>query len=344
MSRVRSRRSPARLGIGWRTDIGGYVSDLAFSPDGKSVAAASVEGPVRILDVSGTVRHGLDGHSFGTTTLSWRPDSRSLASSGQDGKVRLWEAVRGEEKAALDGGSAWVEKVAFSPDGRFLVSTAGRGLRMWRPDGTLLWESLDHGSTVADVAWQPGSSKELVCAAYGGLTLYRPSNPEPTRRFRWQGSTLVIAWSPNGKHIATGDQDATVHFWTVGSGEDLQMWGYPTKVRELSWNSTSRYLATGGGPLVTVWDCSGKGPSGTKPISLEAHEGLVGALAFQRRGSLLASAGEDGLVALWKVGTEGSLAASENVGSPVSGISWSPDEQFLAAGCEDGTVAVLEAP
>jgi hypothetical protein len=50
------------------------------------------------------------------------------------------------------------------------------------------------------------------------------------------------------------------------------MSGYPTKIRELSWHANSRSLATAGGPSVVVWDFSGKGPAGSKPISLDHHK------------------------------------------------------------------------
>lgn len=339
----------AQLEPTWSAQSPGYVEDLAFSPRGDLLAAASVEGPVTVFDgATGEQLSQLPGHGFGTTSISFSLDGRLLASAGQDGKVRLWDPVTGGELCALDGGSAWVEKVNFSPDGRYLASAAGKRIRMWKPHGgeagpEPLWESADHESTVTDVSWKPGSSKELVSAAYGGLTFYKPATPEPLRRFEWKGSTLAMEWSPNGKYIATGDQDSTVHFWIVGTGEDLQMFGYPTKVRELSWDPTSRYLATGGGPGVTVWDCSGKGPAGTTPITLEGHEDYVSDLAFQHRGPLLASAGQDGIIALWRPGTRSPVALTA-CDTGAARLAWSPNDSGLAVGCDDGQVSVFAAP
>ena len=118
------------------------------------------------------------------------------------------------------------------------------------------------------------------------------------------------------------------------------MSGYPTKVRELAWDRTSRYLATGGGPVPCVWDVSGKGPAGTKPLQFEAHEGCVTALAFQHSGPLLASAGADGLVALWQPGRHKRPLARARFGSGITQMAWSPDDRRLGTGTESGGVRV----
>ena len=52
-----------------------------------------------------------------------------------------------------------------------------------------------------------------------------------------EGVKFALAWSPDAKYIATGEQDSTVHFWRVKSGADAQMWGFPTKVLQLSWSN-----------------------------------------------------------------------------------------------------------
>jgi WD40 repeat protein len=151
---------------------------------------------------------------------------------------------------------------------------------------------------------------------------------------------LALAWSPNGRYIATGDQDSTVHFWIVKTGEDLMMSGYPTKVKELSWDSSSRYLATGGGTMPCVWDCSGDGPAGTTPQQYEAHTQRITALAFQNRNTLLASGGADALVALWRVSGSREPLVQEYLPSPITQLAWSPDDRSLAVGTESGVITV----
>jgi WD40 repeat protein len=135
-----------------------------------------------------------------------------------------------------------------------------------------------------------------------------------------------------------------VHFWIASSGKDLQMWGYPTKVRELAWDATSRYLATGGGPAITVWDCSGDGPEGTKPIQLTGSDAAVTALAYQGRAELLAAAMEDGLIALWAPARLRRPLTRLALGSAVTKLAWSPDDRLLAVASEDGSVGVYGVP
>jgi WD40 repeat protein len=324
----------------WRASLDDYVNDLAWSSDGRTVAAADVAEPISILEAdTGEVLKRLSGHGFGTTSLSWNTRG-VLASAGQDGKVRLWDVNSGEGKE-LDGGSQWVEKVAFSPDGKHLVSSAAKKIRMWKRSGELLWESEDHQSTVSDVEWKPGSARDLATSAYGGVSLWKPGSPKPARKFEWQGSTLKISWSPNGKYIATGDQDSTVHYWIVSHGMDLQMFGYATKVRELAWDAHSRYLATGGAEAVTVWDCGGKGPEGSRPLSLEAHTEFVSTLSYQRRGNLLLSGGGDGLAVLWEPGRTESPLAVTTLGSAISTLTFSPDDKRAAVGSDDGSVWMM---
>ncbi len=335
-------RNQSRLHPSWTAEMGDHVIDLSWSPSGSLIAAASVSGPIAVIDPKdGSEKHRFPGHGFGTTALAWLGDA-TLVSAGQDGMVRWWAADTGQAIRSTDGGGKWVELLAPARDGERIVSAAGRALRLWTKDGTLLRDYPNQPSTISAIRWRPGSD-EFVTAGYGGMSVWSPSSDQPIRRFEWKGSILTVACSPNGRYLATGNQDSTVHFWYYETGDELQMWGYPTKIRELAWDRSSRFLATGGGFQVIVWDCSGKGPSGTKPLSLIGHdeETCISVLAYQSKGDTLASGGTDGRVILWNPVSGSKSVAEIALPDSVSTLEWSPDERSLAVGDASGGVVLL---
>ena len=341
MPRVAEAPPVAGLKAAWDARLDDHVIAIAWSPDGSRLAAASVSGPISLFSgIDGARVLDLPGHRHGTMAISWSADGTLLASGGQDGKARLWNGVTGEMVAEVDGGAQWVECVAFSPVKQFLATAAGRKLRLWDATGNLLLEYPDHPSTITDIQWQP-NQLFFATAAYGRLSTFRCETPVPAKEFAWKGSILRIAWSPDGNHVATGNQDATVHFWYRKSGKDLEMSGYPAKVRELAWDSGGRFLATGGSPVVTIWDCSGKGPAGSRPIELKGHYELISALAYQHKGPLLASGGRDGRVGIWNPSKSTRHVSGVELKSAVTQLAWSRDDTRLAAANEGGQVIVF---
>jgi WD40 repeat protein len=133
---VRPRGKP-RLERLWRAVLPDHVIALAWSPGGRHLAAAAASGPVAVSDAGGQIRHTLAGHAFGSTAVAWADDD-TVVSAGQDGRVRLWDAVGGGQRLALDGGAAWVEGVAAGPGGAYLATAAGRKLRLWDRQGRLV--------------------------------------------------------------------------------------------------------------------------------------------------------------------------------------------------------------
>src|SRR5258708_2132509 len=111
----------------------GMVEDVAFSPDGQTLALASRVGTVQLWDVgSGELVEPLKGHSSAVLAVAFSPDGRTLASGSVDQTVRLWNVATRRELMQLDSGSVELHQVpslAFSPDGRQLL--AGGGGAFW---------------------------------------------------------------------------------------------------------------------------------------------------------------------------------------------------------------------
>lgn len=324
----------ASLELRFTATLPDYVHAVAFTPGGAQVAACAADGTVVTFatDGAGEPRE-LTGHPGGATCVAW--SSRGvLASGGMDGTVRL-------DGAPVELGSGWVEAIAWRPDGELLAVAHRRQVHFLSPSGVIADVSADLPATVACLGWHP-RGVELAAGSYGGVRLLRGNGAQVSKRLKWKGSVLALAISPDGRRLAHGNQDASVHFWDLKRRSELEMHGYATKVRELAWSPSGRWLATGGGDTITVWDFARPGgPAGSRPLELAHHSTQVSWLAFQPGGELLASSAADGLLLLWALPDDDLPLAGGAVDDAIVASAWSPDGRRIAVGGADGTVAVF---
>ena len=309
-----------------------WVHALAWSPDGFAVAAACADGTVATVGADERVR-AVARHGAPATTLAWSPTG-ALASGGEDGLV----VIDGKPHAL---GAGWVQQVAWRPDGASIAAAHRRSVHILGEDGAHQAVSADLPATVACLDWHP-RGVELAAGTYGGVHLLRGKDARSVRQLRWKGSVLAIATSPDGRRLAHGNQDASVHFWDLRRGTELEMWGYATKVRQLAWRHDGLLLATGGGTAITVWSFAGRGPAGTRPDELDHHTEPITWLGFQPHSPLLASTAQDGFAALWKPGSDDVPLAVVAVDDQITTAAWSPDGDRLAIAGANGTVAIAD--
>jgi WD40 repeat protein len=169
-----------------------------------------------------------------------------------------------------------------------------------------------------------------------------PDDASCARVFAWKGSLISVAWSPDGKVIACGSQDNSVHFWRLSTGNDSEMSGYPSKPRALSWDAKSSLLATSGGEEVCVWDFAGKGPEGLPPPAAQGarrHRAGTLLLAPPRNARLRRRRRRS--AALGAPQLHRALPRRAMLDSPASVLAWHPTEHRLAVACADGAVALF---
>jgi WD40 repeat protein len=354
----------------WAAQLEDYVIDLGWSPDGATLAAASGSGPISLFAAAdGAKRHTLPGHDNGTNCLAWQPTPGSqlsalnsqllLATGGQDGAVKFWDTAAGQHTATAALGSVWVDHLAWvgrvipnaphdasEPERRgkdnppYLLASAGKNLFAVRPDATVAHTFKPAPKTICALAALPVGGG-VAAASFGSVCLWDSDDFVVQKEFPYTNGIHSLVWSPDGKWLVSGNQDPSVHLWIPEKDVELHMGGYEGKVKHLSFDHTSRWLATSGGRDCCVWDCSGEGPEGREPAMLP-HETPICAVKFQNTHGLLATASVDGVVHLWSPDRRTPLRATVKMPSPATKLAWSPDDRLLAIGSEKGVVYVLK--
>jgi Tol biopolymer transport system component len=240
------------------------VTAVAFSPDGKRLVSASLDNSLRLWDLAG--RRELlrfEGHADGVTSVACSPDGRQLLSGGLDGTLRLWDAASGQELAVLEQGAEVIWTVAFSPDGRHALS-AGGGRSAEDPT---------RGSDFDLKLWDLAARREV-------------------RRFTGHAAAVRgVAFSPDGKHVASGSADRSVRLWDLATGrEERRCDGHADWVRGVAFAPDGQTLASASDDeTARLWRTS----DGTQVACYQEHDWSVTSVVFTPDGSSLVTASDD---------------------------------------------------
>jgi len=291
-----------------RPDVEGMlIRHLVFSPDGKALAAANhTKKLIRLVEIPrGKTRQiiRLTGKGQEVGSIHFTPDSKTLISAHDDGFVRFWETASGLKTRQFRAYPDRIASLALSPDATTLATS--RWSHVYGEQGILLWET--------------GTGKPLV------------RHPGPRQ------GVYRLAFSPDGRRIATASLDATTHLWDAADGKLLRQWNWSGP---MAFTPDGQTLVSGGWSDGKV--CFLDLTTGKKTRHFQAHERGIHSLSLSRDGKTLATAGFDGF-RLWD------LASGRNIQDfggkqmkSVHRMALSADAKLLASIHEDHAIRLWD--
>jgi len=286
------------------------ITALAFSPDGRQVAASGFHEVTLWKTADGTLDRRLAGLAERVYEIAYSPDGRWLATAsgdpGQFGAVKLWLAEPGgggKPVRDLLETTDSVFAVTFSPDNK-LVAAAGadRAVRIWEVEsGKQVALIEDHADWILDLSFSPDSKRLASASRDKTAKVFDVAKRESLVTFPGHNATVYsVAYSPDGKTVATGGEDNKIRVWKPDDeGKQARQFGtFAGPVFRLQYAPDGKTLvACSSDKTVRLFDPE----SGSQKQSLTGHADWVYSVAVAPDGKTVASGGWDGEVRLWNL-------------------------------------------
>lgn len=280
----------------------GAVNAVAFSPMRNGLmATGSDDSTIQLHDLDRKmVDRVLKGHTGTVINLAYSPDGKILASSSIDRSVRLWDAETGAQLQEINNHRQRVMGLAFTADGKQIVSASfDRRVAFHDLEKDEQVRRLIAPTRIFDLALSPVGDYPAVVTHAGRLLIWDQGGKEPRVVKAHNQISRTVAFSPDGKYIATGSDDLTIKIWDRKSLELVQILsGHMDDLYEIQYTQDGTILASSSKDrTVRLWDVA----TGKQKAVLQGHQSTIRRIAFSRNGDMLASPSLDKTTRIWRL-------------------------------------------
>jgi WD40 repeat protein len=319
------------------------IGSLAFSGDGKLIAAGAGDLVVRVWQLANRVQPlSLRGHSDRPTSLAFAPNGKTLASSALDGVIFLWDPISGAERGKLSNDGLQIKAVAYSPDGRSIASSSAELNRVtfWDAQQQTIRQSLDLGQGLVTSLAYSNTSEQLASSSINGtVRLYRLDDGARLDLIGGSPSSQALAFLPSNQLVSLSDRGNVLVNDLGQKKQTRTLAGLTGPAISLAISPSGNSIAAGTlhGQLV-LWNAD----SFEVIHNLTFEQDSLYTMSFSSDGGLLAIASNGSTPAIRLI----DVSSGQQVGSLIGhqgsivALAAQPKGSLLASASSDGSVRI----
>lgn len=259
----------------------------------------------------------------------------------------------------LEGHLAGITSVAFSPDGRQVVTgSADQTAKVWdAASGRELFVLKTDSAPITSAAFSPDGQRMVIGSADQTARIWEIASGREVVTLKGHGEgrqmgvygegdlfvtdNFSVAFSPNGQRIATGSADQTAKVWEAGSGRELlRLKGHGAGIRSLAFSPDSLRIVTGSlDQTAKVWDAA----AGHELLNLKGHNAPILSVVFSPDGKRIVTGSDDKTAKVWDAASGQELLTFRGHSDFIRSVAFSPDGQRIISGSWDRTAKLWEA-